>query len=268
PVRIRAWLAAMNTSEGAGLIGRVDTQVLLGDRVRVIGLTSTWAHVVVPGQATPLDKRGYPVWIPRRQLSPVPPAAPAGASVATITSRTAWLEDARGTRLAEASYGTSAPILAQTPRMIEVALPAGRTAWLLRDAVAVHPAGNPALPATIAATIRDARRFVGLPYVWGGTSGFGVDCSGLVYLVFRAHGVTLPRDAEPQSLAGRSVAVGSQQPGDLVFFERAAVVHHVAIWLGGGMILEAPSVGTFVRVATLSALPYAHELSIARRVLL
>jgi cell wall-associated NlpC family hydrolase len=267
PVRIRAWLAAMSTREQAGLIGRVDTQVLLGDRVRVIGLTGTWAHVVVTDQATPLDQRGYPVWIPRRQLSAVAPAGPADAPVATIVAVTTWLDDASGVRIAEASYATSLPVLAQAPGLVEVGLPAGRKAWLSRDAVAVHRRGESALPVTAVSTTRDAHRFVGLPYVWGGTSGFGVDCSGLVYLTYRVHGVTLPRDAEPQSVVGRTVTTGSEEPGDLLFFERADVVHHVAIWLGDGMILEAPNVGAPVRVAALNTLPYAGELAIERRVL-
>jgi hypothetical protein len=61
PVRIRAWLASLSPSQQAGLIGRVDTQVLLGDRVLLIELTGTWARVVVADQATPIDARGYPL---------------------------------------------------------------------------------------------------------------------------------------------------------------------------------------------------------------
>jgi cell wall-associated NlpC family hydrolase len=115
--------------------------------------------------------------------------------------------------------------------------------------------------------IDSARAFIGLPYLWAGTSGFGFDCSGLVYSVYKAHGVLLPRDAGPQATVG--VAVGRQdlKPGDLVFFARNGSVHHVAIYVGAGEVLEAPYIGAAVRVMELAALPYAGEYAGARRVL-
>lgn len=267
PVRIRAWLAALSREQQAGLIGRVDTQVLLGDRVLVTELRTDWARVVVPDQATPLDKRGYPVWIPRRQLTAVAPAAPDTAEVATIIEPTAWLESEEGARSAEASFGTRLPVLARAATRVQVALPGARSAWLASASVSIRPKGDGALTPTEASTIARAKQFVGRRYLWGGTSGFGFDCSGIVYLVYRVHGVLLPRDAEPQSKVGSAVPDDSRRPGDLVFFSRDGEVHHVAIWLGGGSILEAPNVGAPVRVMTLSGLPYRTEVSRVSRVL-
>ncbi|MHB8959569.1 MAG: C40 family peptidase [Candidatus Limnocylindrales bacterium] len=267
PVRIRAWLSGLSTDQQAGLIGRVDTQVLLGDDVLVTELTEDWARVVVPDQATPLDRRGYPVWIPRRQLSAVAPAAPATAEVATIISPTAWLESQQGGQLAEASFGTRLPVLALTAVRVQVALPGGRSAWLPSASVSVRPRGEPTLAPSAASVVATARRFVGLRYLWGGTSGFGFDCSGIVYLVYRVHGIALPRDADPQSKVGVSVAAAARRPADLAFFTRNGEAHHVAIWVGGGAMLEAPEVGSPVRVVTLASLPYRNELTVTRRML-
>lgn len=255
----------MTLADQRGLIDRADTQLLLGDQVAVLAVRAGWAQVVVPSQPTPLDARGYPVWVPLAQLTTRGP--PKASTLATVVTRTAWLESADGTRRVEVSFGTTLPVVARRQTTVELGMPDGRRLWIDRAAIAEHGSSAPALPATASSVLASTRRFLGLPYLWAGTSGFGLDCSGLVYLVYRAHGVTLPRDAEPQSHAGRAVALSKLQPGDLVFFARNGVVHHVAIWAGAGKLIEAPKVGASVRLVALASLPYADELSAARRVL-
>ncbi len=267
PARIRQWLAALTHADQAGLIGRADTQVLLGDRVLVVALDGQWANVVVPNQPTPLDGRGYPAWIPIRQLSAVAPSAPAGAPLATVIAPTAWLLDNDGNRTFELSFGTSLGVIGQGTSRVRVALPAGGSGWLAEASVSVHASHTAALPASAASVLVSAKQFVGLRYLWAGTSGFGFDCSGLVSLIYRVHGITLPRDASPQSATGTPVAGARLEPGDLAFFVRDGSVHHVGIWAGGGIILEAPDIGVPVRLSSLSELPYAAEMTIARRVL-
>lgn len=265
PVRVRDWLAAMSNDDIGGLIGAADSQMLLGDLVEVLAVRENWAQVVVPDQATPLDQRGYPLWVPMAQLTRTP--AVATTEVATVVLPTAWLRSADHTRAIEVSFGTRLPVLARRSSGVEVALPDGSALWVAPDSVAVAPTGVRPLPATASSVIDSARAFIGLPYLWAGTSGFGFDCSGLVYSVFKAHGTLVPRDAGPQATVG--IAVGRQdlKPGDLVFFARNGSVHHVAIYVGGGQVLEAPYIGAAVRVMELGALPYASEYARARRVL-
>jgi cell wall-associated NlpC family hydrolase len=89
----------------------------------------------------------------------------------------------------------------------------------------------------------------------------------LVYNVFRVHGVLLPRDAQDQALVGTAVSRQSLQPGDLIFLARSGAVHHVAIYLGSGMLLDSPDLGKGVQQVSIAAQPYASEFWGARRVL-
>jgi peptidoglycan/xylan/chitin deacetylase (PgdA/CDA1 family)/cell wall-associated NlpC family hydrolase len=256
PARIEDWVAALTAADQAGLIGRVDTQALLGDPVLVLKLESGWAQVVIPDQATPLDARGYPAWVPVRQLTAVePPDTPQAVMVVKPTAVARGVTDATTLRL---SFGTDLPVLGDDTSSYTVAA-AGRAMLIDKSALAIR-----ARPATASSIISTARSFLGLRYLWGGTSGFGYDCSGLVYSVFKAHGIVLPRDAEPQSKVGRAVARANLQAGDLVFFARGGTVYHEAIYAGQGMVLESPSPGLAVTQVSLASLP---DYSGARRLL-
>jgi hypothetical protein len=85
-----------------------------------------------------------------------------------------------------------------------------------------------------------ALRFLGVPYVFGGTSTAGFDCSGFVQHVFAMVGIALPRTADVQYDVGRP-SVGGPRPGDLVFFDTYGGVSHVGIYLGGGKFVHASS---------------------------
>ncbi len=88
---------------------------------------------------------------------------------------------------------------------------------------------------------RDALRFIGTPYVFGGTSASGFDCSGYVQHVYAMLGVALPRTADAQFYAGRPVR-GGKVPGDLVFFQTyESGPSHVGIYLGGGRFIHSSS---------------------------
>jgi cell wall-associated NlpC family hydrolase len=115
-----------------------------------------------------------------------------------------------------------------------------------------------------------ARRLVDTVYVWGGMSGHGIDCSGLVHLAWRRFGVPLPRDASDQASATEPLPPGTEQPGDLYFFARAGrPAHHVGIVSDRGpghmlhacyerrLVVEEPL--TPERAATLAA---AHRVTL------
>ncbi len=98
--------------------------------------------------------------------------------------------------------------------------------------------------------VRDALRFLGVPYVWGGASPSGFDCSGLVLYVYAKYGVQFPHFAAWQAQMGTPVPESQLEPADLVFF--GDPIHHVVIYAGNGLVVQAPHTGDVVKVSRLS----------------
>jgi cell wall-associated NlpC family hydrolase len=103
-------------------------------------------------------------------------------------------------------------------------------------AVAVPPS------AAGSAVVEVAMRYLGVPYLWGGTTPSGFDCSGFTRYVFQQVGISLPRTSSEQRYAGTEVPASAAQPGDLIWSPG-----HIGIYVGEGMQIEAPSPGKAVR---------------------
>lgn len=267
PADPRAWVAGMTTTQKRWLVGRLETQALYGDKVYLLETAGAWSRVAVAGQPTPRNRWGYPGWLPTRQLTRTAPAA--APRIAVVRRPTAWLWESAGLsgRVLELSYGTRLQALRWTADAVEVALLDGRRAFVRRAAVALHEPGSAWPPLTGATLASEARRFLGLQYLWAGTSGFGFDCSGFTHAVYRALGTTIPRDGAPQAGVGRRIASrGALLPGDLVFFRAAGgAIHHVGMCVGGGRMIHAPSTGRPVAIVSLAAEPYRSEFAGGRR---
>ena len=107
-------------------------------------------------------------------------------------------------------------------------------------------------PAQIA-VIKETMKYLGIPYVWAGaTPSGGFDCSGLVLYVYAKFGVEFPHGATMQAHMGDPVSLSQAQPADLVFFGNPAFYHHVGIYIGDGLFIEAPHTGDVVKVSRLA----------------
>ncbi len=267
PADPRAWVETMSVAQKRWLVGRLETQALYGARVYLLSTSGSWSKVAVAAQPTPRSPWGYPGWVPTRQLvTRAPQAAPRAA---VVCRPTAWLwrgPDLSG-RVLELSYGTRLPVVGSSAEAVEVATLDGRHLYLRRSSVVLRVADGEQTPPTGDELVREARRFLGLQYLWAGTSGFGLDCSGFTHLVYAAAGVTIPRDGAPQFAQGRKIrSRASLRAGDLVFFRDASrAIHHVGIYAGDGRMIHAPRTGRPVTESSLFSEPYRSEYAGGRR---
>lgn len=251
PARPDAWLRAMTAEQKRALIsqGLTQTQVLYGRPVHVLERKGEWSKVAVPDQSTPKNPLGYPGWIPTTQLTRNAGygAVAAHRPFALVDKHLrARLYDDPQLRSADLRIGvnTRLPVLARTSGSVLVDTPDHGAEWLAAKDVTVYRHATDIPRPTGADLVRFAKKFRRLPYLWGGRSGFGVDCSGFTSTVYQAHGIELPRDADAQAVqgGGHKVARDDLEPGDLLFYaheEGAGSIYHVALYVGDGRMIEA-----------------------------
>lgn len=114
--------------------------------------------------------------------------------------------------------------------------------------------------------VSTAEQFLGTPYVWGGTSPAGFDCSGLMQYVFAQNGISIPRTSQEQAGFGTAVGKSELQPGDMVFFNTEGVNSHVGMYIGNGQFIHSPHTGDVVKISDLNSGYYTQHFSCARRV--
>ena len=235
----------------------VVSQALLGQVVGVLETRDGFARIETPDR--------YTGWVAAAGVFEYPDAkAPrygARGAVAEVTSLMANLyRDADVTTArpkAQAPLGARLEVLkpAEDPqkRWVTVRLPSGETAFVQSGDVRLADADAPRARGSEGDLVATARRFAGVPYLWGGMSVQGVDCSGLTSRVYAVNGIALPRDADMQfdDPRARPVERADLRPGDLVFFGQKKITH-VGIYAGEGRFINA----------TTHARPDVHEDSL------
>ncbi|TWD83733.1 cell wall-associated NlpC family hydrolase [Kribbella amoyensis] len=251
---VAAWAKSMTTETRLGLHGRTLTQLLFAEPVLVRSEKGGWSEIVAPWQPSSEDALGYPGWVPSAHLGELPSAATSPVAVKVPTA--ALTAEPGSGALTELSFGT---VLASTDHadgFTQVALPDGASGWLADDVI--RSVEEPSTPED---RIRLGSLFLGLEYLWGGTSAYGLDCSGLTHAVSRVLGQRIPRDAHDQADRLEPVPLDEVRPGDLYFFARPGQqIHHVGFVSAEGM-LHASETGKVLENEAL--LPERRETLVA-----
>jgi cell wall-associated NlpC family hydrolase len=253
PVDMRKWTSSMKLEDKLWLVGKLETQALLGNEVTVLETDGDWV---------PLKQLTFNATYGQQKKLPF----------ILVTKPTTFLYEEASLRqqTMEISYNTRLPLLGKSRNAYLVSLPTGKTAWVKQADSRVY-ATQHAIPKPKAQDlIRTAKMFSGLPYLWSGMSGFGFDCSGFTFTLHQSHGITIPRDAGPQSRNGKPVAEKDLQPGDLLFFgtnKDKDKVHHVAMYVGDGKMIHSPNSAGSVEIIPLSTPKYKDEFVGGRRYL-
>jgi gamma-D-glutamyl-L-lysine dipeptidyl-peptidase len=233
------------------------TQALLGESLRVLEKREGWARVR-------LERDGYLGWVQTNALwrcdsEQVQEYQRASSNLVIAETAQAFLSQ-EGTlpdlSAGKLPFGIAVPLIDQIGERSAFRLPDGRIWWVASNDLL--PLSRRPLPDStgIAYTLDLLRRLIGIPYLWGGRSSFGYDCSGLAQTFLGFMGVTAPRDADQQFAAAVPVT-GAPQPGDLLFFgsrreDARRPITHVAISLGGDEIIHANGTAGGISINSLN----------------
>jgi cell wall-associated NlpC family hydrolase len=244
----------------------VVSQAPYGATVTVLQEKDGWAQIQTPDQ--------YKGWIEVSGLlaSKSGPLYASGQNVVQVRSLFAHLyretDVTKHAPLLTVPFETRLEVAAlpdpsKPARWLTALLPDGRTGMLQAADVQLIPA-----PLSIDDTIALSRKFLGLPYTWGGTSSYGYDCSGFTQMLVRQRGKVMPRDADVQAAWSglSSVERGQLQPGDLLFFGSSPQkITHTGMYIGDSKFINATTHETpMVRIDNLNE-PYWTKLLVAAR---
>ena len=256
-----ATLSVINMRENPAYSAELGTQALMGTPVKVhYHDNGYWVNIETPD--------GYKAWVNELAIQPVSQEqldAWKAAKRVIVTNYNTFVYDAPrpgANHVSDVVWGDILETTGTSGKYIAVCLPDGRKgyvpagdvtdlrAWVnSRSAVIPADASEAQLAQARARIIETAKTFLGVPYLWGGTSFRGVDCSGLSKSVYFLNGYMLLRNASQQYKTGEPVDVSegldNLQPADLLFFGREATedtpvrISHVAIYLGDGKIIHS-----------------------------
>jgi gamma-D-glutamyl-L-lysine dipeptidyl-peptidase len=266
PVQIRKWLSSMSMKERLWLVGKSETQVLYGQEVKILNEKGTWVQVVVKDQGTQKNKLGYPGWMPKKQII-FQKNSKIYNKVAEVKSKTTFLYNNKKKIEMELSFNTRLPVLASDKKWVSVLAPNGTKKWLLSHDINIIDPSKSAKPDR-SKMIQTAKTFLRLQYLWAGTSGFGYDCSGFTYSIYKHYNLLIPRDASEQFKKGTFVLRSKLKPGDLLFFANnngKGSVHHVGMYIGSGKMIHSPKTWKSIEIVSIYLPQFIREYAGSRR---
>jgi len=244
-------MSVINLRQTPSFAAEMGSQTLMGTPLRILETTNGWIRVMTP--------EGYISW-----------STESGVKVVSETEYKAWnaapkiiITDYFTTLFSKPSstadvvsdvvWGDMVCNLGEKNSYYKVQLPDGRTAYLKKKSSMPFVKWLDSRRPTAANIISTAKHFIGFPYLWGGTSIKGMDCSGFTKTCYYLNGIILLRDASEQAQTGEDVDISQSldllQPGDLIFFgPKKESVRHVGMYIGNGEFIHSSG---YVHISSL-----------------
>jgi gamma-D-glutamyl-L-lysine dipeptidyl-peptidase len=226
------------------------SQALLGEAVRILEESGEWSFVRQ-------EHDGYMGWVRSNGLvccdhEQVKQYQDSCSHLVSAEIAPAFSSPEGGNQVGKLAFGAAVPVIEQRVGWAALSLPDSSCWWVEQTALLPLSERPQATYEGIASVLEIVRGMQGVPYLWGGRTPFGYDCSGLASAFWRFLGIQLPRDADQQAKIGKQVERRDFQPGDLIFFgeavgdrlpgepgEEEKPISHVAISLGGLALIHA-----------------------------
>ena len=211
----------------------VDSQVIYGSAIEVIEQLSSWSKIrAVDGVQGWVQSSQVTSNLSFEKSNKLRSVKSLFAHIYRVTDTTPFPP------LLTLPYGSKVKLdetVDKGERWVQIELISGEKVWIQRGDIDFTPQTK-----TLEEMIAFSKKFLGLPYTWGGTSSYGLDCSGFVQMLFKEMGFLLPRNAQDQAQCPLFTPVAQEdlQPGDLVFFGKTRIIH-VGLYLGDGEFIHS-----------------------------
>ena len=267
--------SSVNLRSEANTSSSILAELKNGTAVTVVSTANGWCKVACSGK-TGYIKQDY---VSTSGLASNNTSAPTGTAAVVKCSSTVNFRSAASTSstiLGELKNGTAITVLSTSNGWSKVSY-AGKTGYISADYLVTASSGTAISPSNTAASVsisakrqsvlNYAAQFLGVPYVYGGSTPSGFDCSGFTSYVFKNTVGSIPRVAQAQYDATTRVSRDDLLPGDLVFFgSSTSSISHVGIYVGSNQFIHAPSTGDVVKYSSLTG-SYATRYQGAGRVI-
>ncbi|MDF9800626.1 cell wall-associated NlpC family hydrolase [Catalinimonas alkaloidigena] len=238
--------------------GELATQATMGMPLKILKKEGEWHLVQTPdkyiswvqGSFVPMNQTEYADWQAKEKV------------IFTEMYGFAYEHPIRNaSTISDLVAGNVMELVDETPFSYEIRLPDGRNAYVRKNESDLFEDWVAKAEATENTVVETAFKLMGVPYLWGGTSSKGVDCSGFTKTIYFMNGKILPRDASQQVYAGELIDEEKNfdqlRPGDLLFFGYAATdstrerITHVGMWIGDNQFIHSPGLEARVKISSV-----------------